>query len=80
VANAGVSGRPIVPSVLSAQERACLERQVRHHRVLPVAIWAMSRDPAVTWYRWPLHLHRRAFVLSIDEKNRFRHASSRSCR
>ena len=33
MANAGVRGRPIVPLVLSAQERAYLERQVRRHRV-----------------------------------------------
>jgi len=33
VANAGVRGRPIEPLVLSAQERAHLERQVRRHRV-----------------------------------------------
>jgi transposase len=33
VANAGVRGRPIAPLVLSAQERAYLERQVRRHRV-----------------------------------------------
>ena len=33
MANAGVRGRPIAPSVLSAQERAYLERQVRRHRV-----------------------------------------------
>lgn len=33
VANAGVKGRPIAPLVLSAQERAYLERQVRRHRV-----------------------------------------------
>ena len=33
MANAGVGGRPIAPLVLSAQERAYLERQVRRHRV-----------------------------------------------
>jgi DNA-binding NarL/FixJ family response regulator len=33
MANAGVRGRPIVPLVLSAQERLYLERQVRRHRV-----------------------------------------------
>ena len=33
MANAGVRGRPIEPLVLSAQERAYLERQVRRHRV-----------------------------------------------
>jgi hypothetical protein len=33
VANARVRGRPIAPLVLSAQERAYLERQVRRHRV-----------------------------------------------
>src|SRR5882757_10811766 len=33
MANAGVRGRPIVPLVLSAQERSYLERQVRRHRV-----------------------------------------------
>jgi transposase len=33
VANAGVKGRPIAPLVLSPQERAYLERQVRRHRV-----------------------------------------------
>jgi transposase len=33
VANAGVRGRPIAPLVLSPQERAYLERQVRRHRV-----------------------------------------------
>jgi len=33
VANAGVRGRPIAPVVLSPQERAYLERQVRRHRV-----------------------------------------------
>ncbi|WP_390887135.1 helix-turn-helix domain-containing protein [Bradyrhizobium ottawaense] len=33
VANAGVQGRPIAPLVLSPQERAYLERQVRRHRV-----------------------------------------------
>src|SRR5207247_11363431 len=33
MANAGVRGRPIAPLVLSGQERAYLERQVRRHRV-----------------------------------------------
>ena len=33
MANAGMRGRPIAPLVLSAQERAYLERQVRRHRV-----------------------------------------------
>ena len=33
MANARVRGRPIAPFVLSAQERAYLERQVRRHRV-----------------------------------------------
>jgi transposase len=33
VANAGKRGRPIAPLVLSPQERAYLERQVRRHRV-----------------------------------------------
>ena len=33
MANASVRGRPIEPLVLSAQERAYLERQVRRHRV-----------------------------------------------
>ena len=33
MANAGVRGRPIEPLVLSPQERAYLERQVRRHRV-----------------------------------------------
>jgi hypothetical protein len=33
MANAGVRGRPIAPLVLSAQERAYLERQVRRQRV-----------------------------------------------
>ena len=33
MANADVRGRPIAPLVLSAQERAYLERQVRRHRV-----------------------------------------------
>jgi transposase len=33
VANAGVRGRPIAPLILSPQERAYLERQVRRHRV-----------------------------------------------
>src|SRR5437870_3266999 len=33
MAKAGVRGRPIVPLVLSAQERSYLERQVRRHRV-----------------------------------------------
>lgn len=33
MANAGVKGRPIAPLVLSPQERAYLERQVRRHRV-----------------------------------------------
>jgi hypothetical protein len=32
VANAGGKGRPIAPLVLSPQERAYLERQVRRHR------------------------------------------------
>jgi hypothetical protein len=31
--NAGARGRPVAPLVLSAQERAYLERQVRRHRV-----------------------------------------------
>jgi hypothetical protein len=31
--NAGVRGRPIAPLVLSARERAYLERQVRRRRV-----------------------------------------------
>ena len=33
MANARVRGRPIAPLVLSAQERAYLERQVRRQRV-----------------------------------------------
>src|SRR6476660_2935718 len=33
MANAGARGRPIKPLVLSVQERAYLERQVRRHRV-----------------------------------------------
>ena len=33
MANAGMRGRPVVRSVLSAQERSYLERQVRRHRV-----------------------------------------------
>lgn len=33
VANIGVKGRPIAPLVLSPQERAYLERQVRRQRV-----------------------------------------------
>jgi len=33
VTNAGMRGRPIAPLVLSPQERAYLERQVRRHRV-----------------------------------------------
>ena len=33
MANAGVRGRPIAPLVLSAKERAYLERQIRRHRV-----------------------------------------------
>ena len=33
MANARVRGRPIAPLVLSTQERAYLERQVRRHRV-----------------------------------------------
>ncbi len=33
MANAGERGRPIAPLVLSPQERAYLERQVRRHRV-----------------------------------------------
>src|ERR1700733_15652556 len=33
MANAGRRGRPIAPLVLSAEERAYLERQVRRHRV-----------------------------------------------
>ncbi len=33
MANAGRRGRPIAPLVLSAQELAYLERQVRRHRV-----------------------------------------------
>lgn len=33
MANACVKGRPIAPLLLSPQERAYLERQVRHHRV-----------------------------------------------
>src|SRR5580658_3433261 len=33
MANAVMRGRPIAPLVLSAQERAYLERQVRRHRV-----------------------------------------------
>lgn len=33
MANAGVRGRPIEPLVLSPQERAYLERQVRRYRV-----------------------------------------------
>ena len=31
---AGVRGRPIAPLILTAQERAYLERQVRRHRAL----------------------------------------------
>ena len=33
MAKAGVRGRPIAPLILTAQERAYLERQVRRHRV-----------------------------------------------
>ena len=33
MANAGVRGRPIAPLVLSVQERAYLERQVRRRRI-----------------------------------------------
>ena len=33
MANAFAAGRPIAPLVLSEQERAYLERQVRRHRV-----------------------------------------------
>src|ERR1700687_5332507 len=33
MANAGVTARPIPPLILSADERAYLERQVRRHRV-----------------------------------------------
>ena len=33
MANAFARGRPIAPLVLSVQERAYLERQVRRHRV-----------------------------------------------
>ena len=33
MANAGRRGRPIAPMVLSAEERADLERQVRRHRL-----------------------------------------------
>jgi FixJ family two-component response regulator len=33
MANTGTRGRPIAPLVLSAQQRAYLERQVRRHRV-----------------------------------------------
>ena len=33
MANAGRRGRPIVPLVLTAEERAYLERQVSRHRV-----------------------------------------------
>jgi hypothetical protein len=38
VANSGMRGRPIAPLVLTEHERAYLERQVRRHRVAPVAI------------------------------------------
>jgi hypothetical protein len=44
VANAGVRGRSIEPLVLSAQERAYLERQVRRHRV---ARWLSERCRAI---------------------------------
>jgi transposase len=33
MAKAGVRGRPIAPLILTAQERAYLERQIRRHRV-----------------------------------------------
>jgi hypothetical protein len=33
MANVAVRGRPIAPLVLSVQERAYLEKQVRRHRV-----------------------------------------------
>ena len=33
MANAGARGRPTAPLVLSAEERAYLERQIRRHRV-----------------------------------------------
>ena len=33
MANAGVRGRPIAPLMLSAKERAYLERQIRRHCV-----------------------------------------------
>jgi len=33
MASAGVRGRPISPLVLSAKERAYLERQIRRHRI-----------------------------------------------
>ena len=38
MAKAAARGRPIKPLVLSAQERAYLERQVRRHRVA----WSLS--------------------------------------
>jgi DNA-binding NarL/FixJ family response regulator len=43
MANADVRGRPVAPLVLSAQERAYLERQVRRH---PVA-WLLSERCSV---------------------------------
>jgi hypothetical protein len=33
MAKAGVRGRPIAPLILTAKERANLERQVRRHRL-----------------------------------------------
>jgi len=47
MANAGVRGRPIAPVVLSAQERANLERQVRRYRVARSVSEPMSRHSAM---------------------------------
>ena len=40
MANAGVRGRPFEPLVLSAEERAYLERRVRRRRV----VWSSSEQ------------------------------------
>ena len=46
MANAGRRGRPIAPLMLTAEERAYLERQIRRHRVARSPIEASSQCAA----------------------------------
>jgi hypothetical protein len=44
IANAGVRGRPIMPSALTAHERGVLKRQIRPHRFARPYKWTKSAD------------------------------------